>query len=283
MAASTCSHNSCARAICTISAIGSKAVVAVRAAGRDDRAGFAPGCAIRRDGRGERVGAHVEVVVDGNHAQVLAAEAREQRRLFHRAVGLRRYVHDERVRLALQPAARGGVVGGALARADQRDERRRRGGVLDHARPARGQPEHLAPPVEAHLFELGQRRTCLPVEPELPQARAHQVAEHGRRQTVRREVAVKARILPVRAGRQDQLIEIAADGGEILGFLRWRRWQCVAQRTGSVARHHRKFLARDALAIVRDPVDELVTGAAKLLGGHGGSPHFLAKGVSPRT
>ena len=146
------------------------------------------------------------------------------------------------------------------------------------------QPEHLPPPVETDLFELGERRTRLPGEPELAQARAHEVAEHRSRQTIGREVAVKTRILPMRAGRQDQRIEIAADGGEVLGFLRRRRGQCVAQCSGRGARHHGEFAARDALTIVRDPVDELVPGAAEFLGSHGGvRPHFLAKGAGPRT
>ena len=163
------------------------------------------------------------------------------------------------------------MVGGTLARAYQRDEGGGGSRILDDARPALGKSKHLAPPVETHLFELGQRRTRLPVEPELPQARAHQVAEHGGRQTVGREIAVKARILPVRARRQDQLIEIPADRGELFGGLRWHRRQGRAQGARGVARHHWKFHARHTLTIVRDPVDELVTGAAKFLGGHGGS------------
>ncbi len=59
------------------------------AAGRDDGTGLAPGGAISRDRSRQRMGVHVEIPVDRNHAHVLAPESREQRGLFHRAVRLR--------------------------------------------------------------------------------------------------------------------------------------------------------------------------------------------------
>ena len=39
----------------------------------------------------------------------------------------------------------------------------------------------------------------------------HEVADHGRERAVRGEITEEIRALPVRAGRQDQRIEIAAD------------------------------------------------------------------------
>ena len=152
---------------CAMSASGSKAVVAVVPQVATMAQGSRPAARSSTMAAASASARMSKLLIHRNHAQVLAAEPGEQRGLLHRAVRLRGHVHHQRPLLALQAAARGGVVGGALARADQRDERRGGGGVLDHARPALGQPEHLPPPVEADFFELGERRTRLPVEPEL--------------------------------------------------------------------------------------------------------------------
>jgi hypothetical protein len=164
------------------------------------------------------------------------------------------------------------VVRGALARAHQRQEGGRRGGVLDHALPALAESEHLPPPVERDFLELGERGAGLPVEPELSEPGADQVAEHRGRQAVRRKIAVEAGILPMGACRQDQRVEVAPDGREILWLLRRPGGQRPAQRARCIARHHGEFAGRDPRAVVGDPVDEFVAGLAEFLGRHGVSP-----------
>ena len=68
--------------------------------------GARPAREVGVDRRVERVGPHrVAASSCGDRADVLAAEAGEQRRLVDRAVAVRRGVDDERLRLRLQAAA----------------------------------------------------------------------------------------------------------------------------------------------------------------------------------
>jgi hypothetical protein len=253
------------------------------ATGSNDGAGFASRGPVTDDGGLQFIRPQVEVLVDRDHAHVVAAEPGQQRGFFHRAVRLRGGVDHQRVFLRLQAAARGGVVRGAFTRAHQGNERGIGGRVLDDSGPTVTEAQHLPPPVQANLFEFRERGTGLPVEAELPESGADQVAEHGGIQTIGREVAMETRILPMRAGRQDQRIEIAADVGEWFSCLRRRGRQRRAQRARGVARNHGEGALRDALAIVGYPVDELVTGAAELVGSHGGcrSPGGVAAQTGP--
>ena len=151
---------------------GSSAVVVVVPVVATTAHGHAAGGAVLGDGRRQRVGAHRVVRVARRRADVLAAEAGQQRRLVHGAVAVGGGVDDQRLRLGLQPAARERVAGGPFARADQREQRRGRRRVLDHALPRVRQAHHLAQPVGGDLFHFGQRRTRLPGQAEHAEAGA---------------------------------------------------------------------------------------------------------------
>jgi cytochrome b subunit of formate dehydrogenase len=68
--------------------------------------------------RFERLRIHRISGVVRHDADIRPSESREQRGLVHRAVAVRRGVHDERVRLGLQAAEAEAVAAGAFARAD---------------------------------------------------------------------------------------------------------------------------------------------------------------------
>jgi hypothetical protein len=207
--------------------------------------------------------------IDGlDRAQVFAAEAGEQRRFLDRAVTLRRRVDHERRRLGLKSAARGTVAGRAFARADQGDEAGSRRGVVDYAAPARRQAEHLPEPVSRQFLDLGQRGARRPVEPELRETGAREVAEDRREQAVRREVRKETRVLEMTQCRQDQPVEVRHDRVERLRALGRCRGQRSAQRAMGLRRQRGIVPGVHALAKVRDPVDELMTTAAEFIGGH---------------
>ena len=106
---------------------------------------------------------------------------------------MRRNIDARLARLALQPAARERVAGRALPRADQGDQRARRGGVLDDAAPGGGQPEHLPQPVGDDLLDFGEGRARLPGQSEDAEASADQIAKNARRQRIGGEIAEEAR------------------------------------------------------------------------------------------
>ena len=240
-----------------------------RGAGRgDDRAGPKASSPIGGDCRFERLRAHRVVRVVRDAPDVLAAETREQRRFVDRAVTVRRRIDDQRRRLQLQPAAREAVVGGALARAQQRDQCARRRRVLNHAAPPVGQAEHLPQPVGGDFFDLGQRGTRLPRQSQHAESGAGVVAEHARQLAVAWEVAEERRVLPsatVRASRSSSRSRRIASNGS--GSSRRRRRQTLFDFARRRLRHHRPI--RHACPVISDPIDELMSVFAEFVGSHG--------------
>ena len=143
-----------------------------RADGGDDREGRSPFARSSAIISRKRVGAHGVFVVERDEPQIVAAEAGEQRAFVDRAVRVRRHIDARRARFALQAAARQRIIRRPLARADERDQRAGRGGVLDHAAPGGRKAEHLPEPVGDHLLDLRHRRARLPREPDHARARS---------------------------------------------------------------------------------------------------------------
>ena len=273
MAASTCSQRPCRRAMAAMASIGSIAVLGRRAGGRDDGARHPAGGEVRLDGLLERVRPHGPRVVERDLAHVVAAEAREQRRFFDRAVTVRRGIDDERRRLGLQPAAREAVVGRAFARAEQRHERARGCRVLNHATPGVGQPEHLPKPVGRDFFELGQRRDSTATPGPARRGRCSQsrrARSTGRRcrGSSRRTADAPSATGPGRRwsrGREDRVERLRLRRAGTSGSLRRTSPGAVCAITG----------ARAPRAIVGDPVDELMATATEFLGGHRFEDHDM--------
>ena len=82
-----------------------------------DRAGPHPRRLVARDSRFQNFRPHGEIAVVFHHAQILAPESGQQRRLLHRAMTLRRRVDDLRLLLGLQSAAAQTIAGASFARA----------------------------------------------------------------------------------------------------------------------------------------------------------------------
>ena len=275
MAASTCSQRPCRRAIAAMSSIGSTAVLVVVPVVATTAQGTRPACAIRGNGLARARRPHRPIRVERIQPQMVAAEAGEQRGLLDRAVAVRRRVDDERRGSGLQPASREAVVGRALARAEQRDERAGGRGVLNDAAPGRQTAEHLTKPVGRDFFDFGQRRTRLPRQAEHAQARAREVAQHAREIAVAGEVAEERRMRPVRETRDDDRVEVAHDVVERFGRLGRRRRQPgldLARRVSAPSR-----VARHARPIVRDPVDQLMTMAPEFFRGHRPEHHDMKR------
>ena len=238
MAASTCSQRPYSRAIARHRRDRVERGGGGGPGGADDGAGFAPGREVGADRLFQRVGAQGEVRVVGDVADVVAAEAGEQRRLIHRAVAVRRGVDHQRLRFGLQAAAAQSEIGGALAGAEQRHQRAGGRGVLDHAAPCVGEAGHAAHPVGHDFFDFGQRGAGLPGEAEHAEAGGEVVAEHAGEFAVRREVAEEAGMLPVREAGHDDAVEIGQDGVEGFGRLRRVGGQRGLDLAGRGARHH---------------------------------------------
>ncbi|MNO86454.1 hypothetical protein D3C76_778500 [compost metagenome] len=246
-----------------------------RGAGSGDyRTGLVAGGQVLLDGRLQRVGAHGELLVGGDQADVGATEARQQRGLVHRAVGMGADVDDQWLGLGLQAAAHQRVIAGALAGADQRHQGAGRGGVLDHPAPLRRQTEQLAQPVEGGFLQLAQRRAGLPRQPQHAQAGAEEVAKHRRQRTVGGEVAVEIRVLPMRQAGHHQVVHIIEDRRERLALLGRSSRQGGLEVARLDLRHDRAF--GHTLAVVGDQVDQLVAVLAKFFWGHARSPLLLS-------
>ena len=129
-AESTWSHSPSRSAISAIGADGVDRGRRGRPDGRHDRDRPVSGRAIRGDRGGQGVGPHLVVVVDRDPDERRPAQAERHAGLLDRAVGLGRGVDAQRrdVRSPGQ-AQRRGVDAGRLARAGERDQRRRRGRV----------------------------------------------------------------------------------------------------------------------------------------------------------
>ena len=238
-------------------------------AGRgDDRARLEPARSIGLNGFEQSLCTHRVALVNRYDPQVCPAKACEQRGLLHGTVALARGVDDERPVGLLQAAARSAIAGGSLACAYERHQGGRRGGVLDHTAPGAGQTHHLPQPVGGELLELRESWARLPVEAELRQPGAHIIAEHGREAAVGREVAEETRILPMRAGGQDHTPQVVQDCSERLRRIRRRRRQVALDRPGEHTRHDGEHTARSLLAVIRDPVDQLMADATELFDVH---------------
>ena len=169
-------------------------------------------------------------------------------------------------RLALQSAARQSIAGRPFSRANQRHQRARRRGILDHPAPGRRKSEHPPQPIGDHLLDFGQRRTRLPGQPEHAQSGADEIAEDPRRRRIAGEIAEEARVLPERQRRQDDCVQIGDHLGEVLRLVRRRRRQCVAHLAGSGRGHDRPLL--HAFMVIGQPVDEPMAMATEFFRGH---------------
>ena len=227
------------------------------------RAGQIAFCKVRGDHLGQNVRAHREFGVERNEAQVVPAEAGQQRALVDRAMRMRRHIDARLAGFALQSAARQRISRRPLARADERDQCAGRRGILNDAAPGRREPEHLPQPIDDDLFDFGQRRARLPGEPEHAEPSADEIAENARRQGVGGEVAEETRMLPKRQSRQDDAVEIVDHRAEVLRLARRLFRQGVAHLAGPGRGHHRPL--GQAFMVVGQPVDEPVAVAAEFL------------------
>ena len=175
-------------------------------------------------------------------------------------------VDGQRRALGLQPAASLGVVRRALARREQGDEAGGGGGVLDDAPPRPGQSGQLAQPLDDDLLDLGQRRGGLPRDAERAEPGGGQVAERGAEGRVGREPAEVARVLHLGHARDHDGLEVGEEAGEGFGLLRGSGRQLARHLARPHLRLNRQL--RDPGAVVRDPVDQLMTGRPELLRSH---------------
>ncbi len=214
----------------------------------------------------EGVGAHGVLLVAGDEAEVLAAEAGEEGGFVDGAVALGGDVDGERAGLGLEAAAAEGVVGDALAGGDEGDEGAGGGGVLDDAVEGGGEAGHLTDPVEDDVFDLGDGGAGLPGEAEDAEAGAGEVAEDAGEQAVGGKVAEEARVLPVREAGEDEGVEVGEDVGEGLGLVGRRGGELGGDGAGLDLGHD--GTVGEGGAVVGEPVDELMAVGAELFGGH---------------
>jgi len=177
----------------------------------------------------QRVGTERMGLVAGEQAEVLPAEAGEQRSLLDGAVSHLRGVDDERGGLGLKAAPGLSVAGGALARAEQRDEGGGAGRVLDDAGEGGRQADELAQPLHRHLLELGRGGARLPAHPLGAEAGGDQVGEHRGQHRVGREVGEEPRVVPVS--------DAGENGGVEQGEQALHGDALVGCRRGEVAPH----------------------------------------------
>ncbi len=236
----------------------------------DDRARHAACRAIGGDRVLQPLEAQRVAVVGLDEAQVVPAEAREQRRLLDRAVAFARGVDDERRLEPLEPRAVLAEARAALARAQERAQRGRARRIVDDAGPRLGEPDHLPQPVHHDLFELGRGRARLPAHALDAESRGGEVGQDRRVAGVAREVGEERRVVPVRDARQHVGVEPRDGVFEPAAFARGLFRKAAADLAGAHGAHHRQPL--HALAVVRHPVDELVAQPAK------GRPVHVASG-----
>ena len=113
MAASTCSHRLCWRQTSPIAGIGIHRVGRRRAHSGAHKARSQPGAPVGVDLSCQGLGAHGEILVDVDQAQILDADAGDHRRFLQRGMGLRGGVGDKPAVASFLVAD---VVGGALPR-----------------------------------------------------------------------------------------------------------------------------------------------------------------------
>ena len=250
-----------------MAAIGSIAVVAVVPTVATIAAGQVAVGEILGDHFGERVGAHGVFGVERNEPQVVAAEAGEQRALVDRAMRVRRHIDARRARFALQAAARQRIIRRPLARADERDQRAGRGGVLDHAAPGGREAEHLPQPIGDDFLDFRHRRARLPREPDHAEPGAdddrRECPRAGRwRGNSRRSADAAKATSPGTTSR----FEILDHRAEVFRLVRRRGGQGVADLAGPGFGHHRPV--GQALVVVGQPIDELMAIAAEFFRRH---------------
>ena len=185
----------------------------------------------------EQVGPQPERVVDRGLAQLQLEQ-------------LRGLVHG---RVRVLGADDGPRVGSRGAGRRERDERARRGGVLDVAVQPGRKPEELREPVERHLLELLQRGRRAPEDPDLVEARDQELGEDAGLGAGGREVREEARALPVRDPGHEHVVEVAENSGERLGLVRRRSGQRGPHRARLDLREHGPLA--HALEVGRDPVE----------------------------
>ena len=249
--------------------------------GGDDGARLLAGGDVGLDQAAQLVRPHGESLVVRDMADVVAAEARQQRRLVDRAVRLVRAIDCQRLLFRLQAAAAGAMFCRPLARAQQGDQGVGGRSVLDHAAPGIAEAGHAAQPIGHHLFQLGERRAGLPGEAEGAEAGREIVAQHAGWQAVGGEIGEEAGMLPMRQARHDDALHVGEDGIEALGLKRRLRRQLRLDVAGLHAGHHRQ--RGDAGAVVRDPVDQLMAEFPELFGRHARFPTPVRRGAAPAS
>lgn len=127
--------------------------------GGDDDRGAPAGGDVGGHGGLEGVGPHRKGVrVDGDEAEVVAPESRQENGFGDRGVGLRGGVGDERLGHGLQAATLLRMRPRPLSRRQHRDQSPGRCGVLYGAPPALVQATQVAEPVGDDLLDLGEGR-----------------------------------------------------------------------------------------------------------------------------
>ena len=211
-----------------------------RGRGRADRgdhgAGPAAGRQVLVDRALQQVQPERVLVVGLDEAQVLGAEAGEERRLGHRAVRLVARVDDERRVLGLQAAA-------VLARSPRcaRGRRAARMNVevlaVSSITPVNvsGRPTICAQPLHDDVLDLGRGRAGLPAHALRAEPGRDEVGEHRREVAVAGEVVQEAGVVPVRDARHDDAVEVGDDAAEVSALQR---------RLGGQLRRHLARLRR---------------------------------------
>ena len=241
-----------------------------RARGADaghERTGAQSGFRVLGDGRLQEIQAKRVVVVGGDEPQMLPAKASQEGRFLDTAVALVRSVDHERGLTGLQSFAVLAVSGSPLPSAEKRREGSGAGGVVHHARPGFAQARHLAQPVHDHLLDLGRGRARLPAHALHAEARGHDVGQDGGVARIAREVGEETGVIPV----GDAGHHVPVERGQRLIQLAALSRRMGGKRGPDLSRLNLAHdgQARQPLAVVGDPIDELVAEAAKFFGVHG--------------
>ena len=129
-----------------------------------------------------------------------------------------------------------------------------------------GEVDHLAQPVHDDVLDLRGRRTGEPAHALHAEPGPDEVGEHRREVAVAGEVGEEPGVVPVRDPRHDDAVEVGDDACEVAALLRWLGGHERRHLARLHAAHHRQLA--DALAVVGDPVDQLVAERAELVGIH---------------
>src|SRR5262249_60703427 len=114
------------------------------------------------------------------------------------------------------------------------------------------------------LGRLGGGRARLPAHALRAEPRRDEVGEDRREARVRREVGEEAWMVPVRDAGQDVAFELVERARELPALARRLGREAGLDLAGRDAAHDRAL--GDPLAVVGDPVDELVAESPALLG-----------------